>query len=97
MDAIYERNQGIMLELDCLASWLGLQVASYHSSSRMGAYQGCVRYALYRGDKRPYGTRSKLVVAWEQAPFQKNYHPSNVGERRALLGLLATVKSMAAA
>ena len=65
-----------------------LHLAIFNTSSRMGSFMGERVYALYKGKKYPFGRRSKDVVTYETAPFQRNYTPSAIGERRALTRIL---------
>ncbi len=69
----------------------GYHIATYSTSSRMGAHQGHVRYGIYVGDTVPYGTRSKNVIMYEQAPYARNYKPSIKQERLALERLLKRI------
>ena len=94
VEALHSANQSLMDEIERRARRAGLKLAVYRTSSRTGAFAGYARYAAYQGAKRPFGIRSRRVVAWEQTPFQRYWRPSIIGEAEALMKLGKTLWHM---
>ena len=84
----HEANGPLFEECRAAAAARGWRLAVYRTTTD-NSFSGYTRYTAHVGEARPFGSRSRRARGWEDAPHQRFYGPSVVGEARALRRLLA--------
>ena len=88
--AMHEANDDLHEQCRDEARARGLGLTTFRTNTG-GKGSGYTRYTVYTGDRRPHSSQARTVEHYEDAPHQKHWRPSIIGEARALRALLATI------